>query len=174
MRCWPRRSAIRNPSPSTRKLSRFATFSPIPSAGLAIRDPRRNARPRSKASVHLPAVSGNLDNAGRPWHAAYGHVDDFGGRNAATRGHKSNWQRVLLRQAPTKFYLVINLRTAKTLLPAQKQRATPSVPGRQQMTFDGGGLAFLRCSSRPLVRGYYFVDAVSTLDYSVDNPFHAS
>src|SRR5262249_44127700 len=31
---------------------------------LATRDPRRNARPKSKAFVHLLAVSGNLDNAG--------------------------------------------------------------------------------------------------------------
>jgi hypothetical protein len=66
MRCWPRRSAIRNRSRLTRNLSRSATCSPLPSAkgGLATRDPRRNARPKLKAFVHLLAVSANLDNAG--------------------------------------------------------------------------------------------------------------
>src|SRR5215471_9905802 len=60
MRCWPRRSAIRNPSRLTRNLSRSATCSPIPSAkgGLGTRDPRQNGRPKSKAFVHLLAVSG--------------------------------------------------------------------------------------------------------------------
>jgi hypothetical protein len=58
--------AIRNPSRLTRKLSRFATFSPIPSAGLARRDRHRNARSKSKATVHLPAASGNLDNRAIP------------------------------------------------------------------------------------------------------------
>ena len=84
MRCWPRRSAIRNPSRLTRKPNRFTTVSPIPSAGLATRDPRRNARPRSKASVHLLAVSGNLDNAGKPQHAAYGQRVRGLGRNSAS------------------------------------------------------------------------------------------
>ena len=67
MRCWLRRSAIPNPSRLTRNLSRSATFRPISSAkvGLATRDPCRNARPKSKAFVHLPAVSGSLDDAGQ-------------------------------------------------------------------------------------------------------------
>jgi hypothetical protein len=59
--------AVRNtqPQPVNMQLSRSATCSPIPSAnGLATRNPRRNARPKSKAFVHLLAVSGNLDNAG--------------------------------------------------------------------------------------------------------------
>ena len=68
MKCWRRQSAIRNPSRLTRNLSRTATSSPIPSAksGLATRDPRRNARPKPKAFVRLPAASGNIDKCGRP------------------------------------------------------------------------------------------------------------
>ena len=78
MRCWPRRSVIRNPRPLTHNLNRSAKCSPIPSAkrGLATRDPHRNVRPKSNAFVHLLVVSGNLDNAGDPWHARADEVID--------------------------------------------------------------------------------------------------
>src|SRR4029453_11279668 len=65
-RVWPRRSAIRNPSPSvTRNPSLSTTRNP---SGNVKRNPakrgqRRSARPKSKTFGHLLAASSGVDNA---------------------------------------------------------------------------------------------------------------